>query len=180
MFSEINFVKVTVLSIIAGIFLTVLPLMAQRGDDADRVSKNGKAEGTIDSVEVVVEYGRPKVNDRQIWGGLVPYNKVWRTGANEATTISFSRDVLVNGKELPAGKYAIFTIPGEEKWTIVFNKEAQQWGAFNYDEDKDVLRIEAKPEKNKQVEEMTYTIDGSEVVMKWAGLKVPFTVAAAE
>jgi hypothetical protein len=163
---------------LAGLF-TIEPAMAQRGDDSSRKSKNGKTEGTIDSVNIVIEYGRPKVNDREIWGGLVPYDKVWRTGADEATTISFSKDVLIEGHKLPAGKYALFTIPGKEKWTIIFNKVANQWGAFKYDESQDVLRVEVTPEANEMVEEMTFTISPPDVVLEWEQLKVPFKVAAA-
>ena len=160
-------------------FFTMEPVLAQRGDDTDRKSKNGKTEGTIDSVDIVIEYGRPKVNDREIWGGLVPYDTVWRTGADEATTISFSKDVLIEGQKLPAGKYALFSIPGKEKWTIIFNKVANQWGAFKYDQSQDALRVEVKPEANEMVEEMTFVIDPPNVVLEWEKLKVPFKVAAA-
>jgi len=163
---------------VAGL-LTTRPVMAQRGDDSDRVSKNGKTEGTIDSINVVLEYGRPQVKDREIWGGLVPYGEVWRTGANEATTISFSGDVMIEGQKLPKGKYALFTIPGKEEWTIIFNKVPEQWGAFKYDESEDALRIEVKPETGEHVEEMTFVIDGSNVVLEWEKLRVPFKVAAA-
>jgi hypothetical protein len=155
------------------------PVMAQRGDDSSRVSKNGKTEGTIDSVNIVLEYGRPQVKGREIWGGLVPYDKVWRTGANEATTISFSRDVLIEGQKLPKGKYALFTIPGKEQWTIIFNKVPEQWGAFKYDESEDALRVKVTPETGKPVEEMTFVIDGSNVVLEWEKLRIPFKVAAA-
>ncbi len=159
--------------------LTTPPLMAQRGDDADRVSKNGKTEGTIDGIDIVLEYGRPKVKDRQIWGGLVPYGEVWRTGANEATTISFSGDVLIEGQKLAKGEYALFTIPGKDKWTIIFNKVAKQWGAFKYDKSQDVLRVDVTPETGEPVEEMTFVIEDSNVVLEWEKLRVPFKVAAA-
>jgi hypothetical protein len=130
-------------------------------------------------VDIVIEYGRPKVNDREIWGGLVPYDKVWRTGADEATTISFGKDVLIEGQKLAAGKYGLFTIPGKEKWTIIFNKVPEQWGAFKYDESQDALRVEVKPETNEMVEEMTFTISPPNVVLEWEKLKIPFKVAVA-
>jgi hypothetical protein len=171
-------INLFLLIVVAGLF-TIQPAMAQRGDDSKRKSKNGKTEGTIDSVDIVIEYGRPKVNDREIWGGLVPYNKVWRTGADEATTISFGKDVLIEGQKLAAGKYGLFTIPGKEKWTIIFNKVPEQWGAFKYDESQDALRVEVKPETNEMVEEMTFTISPPNVVLEWEKLKVPFKVAAA-
>ena len=158
--------------------MTTLPAMAQRGDDADRISKNGITEGVIDGVETVLEYGRPKVKGREIWGGLVPYDKVWRTGANEATTISFSADVVIEGKTLPKGKYALFTIPGVEKWIIIFNKTAKQSGAFGYDEGQDALRIEVVPASGEHVEEMTFIIEDSSIVLVWEKLRVSIDIAA--
>jgi hypothetical protein len=158
--------------------MTTLPAMAQRGDDADRISKNGKTEGVIDGVETVLEYGRPKVKGREIWGGLVPYDKVWRTGANEATTISFSADVVIGGKTLPKGKYALFTIPGVEKWIIIFNKTAKQSGAFGYDEGQDALRIEVVPVAGELVEEMTFIIEDSSITLVWEKLSISIDIAA--
>ena len=160
------------------IITTVLPAAAERGDDTKRKSKNGKIEGVIDGVNVVLEYGRPKVNGRTIWGDLVPFDKIWRTGANEATTISFSKDVTVEGKELAAGTYSLFTIPGKDKWVVVFNKTAKQWGASKYDEKQDALRVKTKPSAKEHVEEMTFKIDGNKVVLCWEKLGVSFTVAA--
>lgn len=156
-----------------------LPTFAQRGDDSERVSKNGRTAGEIDGVAVVVEYGRPKVKGREIWGALVPYAKVWRTGANEATTIRFPANVLVEGEPLPAGRYGLFTIPGEERWTIVFNRVADQWGAFSYDPSEDVLRVEVEPRQHEHVEEMDFVIEGSDLVLRWAELAVPIRIEAA-
>ena len=162
------------------IFLfTTIPVSAQRGDDAERASKNGKTEGTIDTVKVVLEYGRPKVKERVIWGGLVPYDKMWRTGANEATTIFFDKDVTIEGKKLAAGTYALFTIPGKEKWTIIFNKNAKQWGTKSYDEGQDALRIKVTPTSIEHVEEMTFAIEGSKISLHWEKLAVSFAVKAA-
>ncbi len=160
--------------------LAILPAtgLAERAGDADRPSKNGKTEGTIDGVHVVIEYGRPKVNGRKIWGGLVPYGEVWRTGANEATTITFSAPVKIEGKNLAAGTYGLFTVPGESEWTWVFNSVPNQWGAFKYDQSKDVLRVTAKPMKHAPVEAMDFVIEGNKVIVRWADLAVPFTVSA--
>lgn len=160
--------------------ISVMPAIAQRGDDADRVSKNGKVEGTIDGVNVVIEYGRPKVKERKIWGGLVPFDKVWRTGANEATTFTVDRNVTIEGKALEAGTYGLFTIPGETEWTFIFNKVAKQWGAMKYDAAQDVLRVNVKPKESEHVEEMTFKIDGNNVVLLWEKLAVGFAVAAAK
>jgi len=159
--------------------LAVLPASAERGDDAERASKNGKTTGTIDGVAVTLEYGRPNVKERKIWGGLVPYDQVWRTGANEATTISFDHDVTIDGQPLAAGTYALFTIPTEGDWTVIFNKTAEQWGAFDYDQGEDALRITVKPQEHDMVETMDFAIDGDQVVLRWEKLAVPFTVKAA-
>jgi hypothetical protein len=158
--------------------LLALPALAQRGDDSDRVSKNGKAGGTLDGVAVTLEYGRPNVKGRQIWGGLVPYGKVWRSGANEATTITFGADVLVEGQPLAAGTYALFTIPGEEEWTVIFNKTAQQWGAYDYDAADDALRVTVEPRAHDMVETLDFVVEDGEVVLLWEELAVPFAVEA--
>ena len=164
--------------LLCALALLALPLLAGRGADSDRVSKNGKTEGTIDGVEVTLEYGRPNVRKRKIWGGLVPNGKVWRTGANEATTISFSADVTIEGKKLAAGTYGLFTIPGEGQWVFIFNKTAEQWGAFNYDAGQDALRVSVGAKKAEHVESMELVIERSSVVLRWEKLAVGFTVAA--
>ncbi|MEM6733568.1 MAG: DUF2911 domain-containing protein, partial [Myxococcota bacterium] len=128
----------------------MLPATAEAGhpsrkSDASRASKNGKLEGAIDGVSMTLTYGRPKVKDRDLWGKLVPYGKVWRAGADEATAVTFSKAVKINGKALPAGSYAFFAIPNKDKWTLVFNSQAEQWGAYSYDSSKDVLRVDVAP-----------------------------------
>jgi Protein of unknown function (DUF2911) len=153
-----------------------LPAVAQRGDDAKRKSKNGRAEGTIAGVEVQVEYGRPSVNGRAVWGKLVPYGKVWRTGADEATTITFAKDVRVEGQPLAAGTYSLFTVPGEKEWQVVFNKTARQWGAFEYDAGQDALRVTVTPETGDHVEALEFAVAGDQVVLRWEKLRVAFRV----
>lgn len=171
--------KVTVISmlIVAFLIVSVMPAMAQRGDDTKRKSKNGKLEGIIDGVNVTLEYGRPKVKERKIWGVLVPFDKVWRTGADEATTFTISKDVSLEGKRLTAGTYSLFSIPGEVEWTIIFNKVANQWGAFKYDEGQDALRVNVKPAEAEHVEEMTFQIEGDKVVLRWEKLSIPFVIS---
>lgn len=159
--------------------LAALPALAERGDDSDRASKNGKTTGTVDGVSVTLEYGRPNVKGRTIWGGLVPYGKVWRTGADEATTITFSQDVMVEGQKLAAGTYGLFTIPGEKEWTVIFNQVADQWGAFGYDSGKDALRVTVEPRAHEMVESMDFVIEDGEVVLRWEKLAVPVSVRAA-
>jgi len=95
--------------------------------------------------DIEVDYSRPGVKDREIFGDVVPFDKVWRTGANQATKIIFSTPVKLNGTEIPAGTYALMTIPGKDEWTIIINKGAEQWGAYKYDEKSDIARIKATP-----------------------------------
>lgn len=170
--------RVCLLATMTALALT-LPLAAQRGDDAKRKSKNGKTEGTVAGVAVVVEYGRPSVGGRAIWGALVPYGQVWRAGADEATTISFDRDVKIEGQALAKGTYALFTIPGESSWTVIFNKTAKQWGAYDYDVKQDALRVTVTAKAGEHVEALDYVIEGDAVVLRWEKVAVPFKVAAA-
>ncbi|MEP6645702.1 MAG: DUF2911 domain-containing protein [Saprospiraceae bacterium] len=125
-----------------------------------RVSPKASVSYTIGLTNVDVHYGAPAVKDRVIWGGLVPYNKVWRAGANEATTIEFSTDVNIEGQNLKAGKYSLFFIPSETEWTVIFNKTSDQWGAYDYKEADDVLRFTVQPKMNEGMQErLTYTIN---------------------
>ena len=159
--------------------LVALPILAERGDDSERSSKNGMTKGAIGGVEVAVEFGRPNVKGRTIWGDLVPYGEVWRTGADEATTITFGGDVMIEGRKLAAGTYALFTIPGESEWTFIFNKVAKQWGAFKHDKAEDALRVSVTPSAAADhVESMAFVIDGSSVVLRWEKLAVGFEVGA--
>lgn len=171
--------RILSLPLAALVLLFALPVLAERGDDAKRKSKNGKTDGTIDGVQVTLEFGRPSVKGRELWGGLVPYGKVWRTGADEASTISFSADVLVEDQPLAAGTYGLFTIPGESEWTVIFNSVSSQWGAFSYDADKDALRVTVEPKTGAPVESLEFAIDGSAVVLRWGEAEVGFGVAAA-
>src|SRR6218665_3828976 len=108
-------------------------------------SPRATAKGKTSKSELVIDYGSPSVRGRKIWGELVPYGQVWRAGANEATTFTTSQPVMVQGKGLPAGTYALFMIPGEKDWTIIFNKKSDQWGAYKYDEKQDALRVPVTP-----------------------------------
>ena len=119
----------------------------------DRPSPPAKVATEVGDLKLTINYSQPGVKGRTIWGDLVPYGKVWRTGANEASTIEVSRDCKVGGSMLRAGKYAIFSIPGENEWTIIFNNVPDQWGAYKYDESKDALRIKAKPAKSAEFNE---------------------------
>lgn len=154
----------------------------ERGNTLPRVSPNAAVSQTIGVTDVQIAYGRPSVRGRDIFGGLVPYGEVWRTGANEATTISFSDDVQVEGQPLAAGTYSLFTVPGHSKWTIVFNETANQWGAYEYDESQDALRVEVTPtEAPHYHEQMSFhfghvTDTSAQAALVWDQTRVPFRI----
>jgi hypothetical protein len=135
---------------------------------------------SIDSVTLTITWGSPAVKGRKLWGQLVPYEQVWRSGANEATTFEVSAPVQISGKTLPAGKYSFFTIPGEQDWTVIFNSVAEQWGAYEYDAKQDVLRFKALPQPAPQMAEtLEFTLlEGNRVALLWGDLMLPFEVAA--
>ena len=136
----------------------------------------------VAGANIKINYSSPGVKGREIWGGLVPYDQVWRTGANEATTFEVDKDVTINGSPLPAGRYAFFSIPTAGDWTLIFNTVPDQWGAYEYDESKDALRVTVAPQMAEDVQErLEFTIgnDGT-VVVAWDKVRVPFTVAAAQ
>jgi hypothetical protein len=121
--------------------------------------------------KVTINYSRPNTKGRKIFGGLEPYGSVWRTGANSATTIAFTEAVKIGGKDLAAGEYELFTIPGESEWTIIINKGSKQWGAYEYKESDDILRIKVKPTKLKEKVE-TFTIQFADVYPNTAKLQL--------
>ena len=140
------------------------------------LAKETLANGTV----VSIDYSQPSVKGRTIGKDLEPMaGKVWRTGANEATVFEISKAVKVEGKDLPAGKYALFTIANEGEWTIIFNKTWKQGGAFNYKEADDALRVKVKPGKAAQfAEKMTFSVDkNGTVTLLWGDIKVDFKVA---
>ena len=151
----------------------------ERGSDAERKSKNGHLVHTVGGVAVDARFGRPEVRERAVWGELVPMGKVWRTGADEATTVAFDQDVTVNGEALPAGVYSLFTVPAEGEWTVIFNKTAKQWGAYDYDQAQDALRVTATPTEAEHVEAMDIQGTDTGFVIRWEKVAVPVTVAAA-
>lgn len=132
---------------------------------------------TVGLTDITIEYHRPAVKGRKVWGGLVPFGEVWRTGANQNTTITFSKDVKIEGKTLKAGTYGFHTIPGESEWTVIFSSDSKSWGSFSYDQKKDVLRVKVKSEKSEFVERMRFTVDdmtdsSCSIVLQWANLKL--------
>ncbi len=148
-----------------------------------RVSQKASVTQTVGLTDVTITYSRPGVKGRTIWGDLVPYDKVWRTGANEATIVTFSRDVTIDGKPLQAGTYSLHTLPGKTSWTVIFNKKADQWGSYDYDAAQDALRFEVTPATGPMVEWMTFSFpdvgtDSAVVELAWEKLRVAFTIRA--
>lgn len=145
------------------------------------VSPKASVTQTIGVTDITINYFRPGVKGRVIWGGLVPYDKVWRTGANNATTIEFSTDVMIEGNKVAAGKYGIFTIPGTEEWVVIFSKQADIWGDYGYKESDDVLRVKVKPMPAPFCEWMMFAFaelaeDSAKVILHWEKIMIGFTV----
>ena len=159
------------------LFLTVATACGQ-GDKSKRPSPPATVSQTITSgATVKIDYSQPSVKGRKIGGEIAPYGKVWRSGANEATVFEVSKDVTVEGKPLPAGKYTLWSIPGETETTIIFNKETGQWGT-QYKETEDFLRVPVKTGKSPQfTEKLTYTISKSgKVALIWGDKSFDFNI----
>jgi hypothetical protein len=178
--NNVTYPELYLFFLLAGLLFVATPAYAQqRANDEARPSPNATVSQTVGTTEVTITYGRPGVKGRQIFGELEPYGKVWRAGANEATTFSISTDISVEGKPLPAGTYGLFMIPGEQEWTVIFNKVPNQWGAFRYDEAQDALRVTVKPEAAPHSELLTYSFDevspdAATASLRWAEVRVPF------
>jgi len=167
---------------LAGALLLVsaAPVLAQQFN-TPRPSPNAKVTQTVGVTELSVSYSRPGVKGRTIWGGLVPWNEPWRTGANEATRFTCEHDVQVEGQKLAAGTYAVVTIPTEQEWTVAFSSQKDMWGAFAYDPKNDVLRVKVKPVAADPVERMQFTFDDPDddsvtLNLRWEKLSVPLHI----
>jgi len=149
-----------------------LPMQSQRAEVSQRIG----------ITDITVDYHRPLVNDRKVWGDLVPYGKVWRAGANINTTITFSDPVLIEGKPLDKGTYGLHMIPNADEWTIIFSKNSTSWGAFTYDQAEDALRVTVKPKAAETHNALTYDFDelkpdSAVVELEWEKVAVPFKVS---
>lgn len=154
-----------------------LVLAAQAQDKSKRPSPPAQVTKEINGTTITVDYSKPSKRGRVIFGELEPYGKVWRTGANESSWIEFSKDVTVEGENLAAGRYGLFTIPGKDEWVIIFNSVSDKWGAFSYKADNDVLRVNVKPEKTTLTEVFDISISDSGVIsLAWDETKVSFAV----
>ena len=156
---------------------------AQNDLNLPDVSQAAEVKQRVALTDIAVKYHRPLVNGRKIWGGLVPYGKVWRVGANENTTIEFSDPVSVEGKALDKGTYGLHMIPNQDSWTVIFSKTNTAWGSYSYDQKEDALRVDVKPRplaENKEALEFDFEDlkpTSTAVTMKWEKLGVPFTVS---
>lgn len=172
--------------------LAVFPLMfgfpseTQAQDNEVRASLKASVMQRIGvDTDITIVYSRPGVKGRKIWGGLVPYNEVWRAGANENTTFEVSKDVLVNGQKLPAGKYGLHMIPGEKEWTVIFSKNNSAWGSFSYKKEEDALRVIAMPKEAPHQEWLMYgfeNLGGTKATgyLWWEKLKVLIELETAD
>ena len=155
-----------------------------QGDRAKRASPPATATGTIGEATITINYSSPAVKGRTIWGDLVPYDKAWRAGANEATTFETDKAITVEGKPLPAGKYSLFTVPGRESWQVIFNSQSGQWGInrsgeANRDPANDVLTVTVKPVATSGLNErLLYNITPKGFTLRWDKLEVPVAIQA--
>lgn len=169
-----------VFALAVSMLLLSLPVLAEELP-VPRESPRASVSQVVGITRIAIEYHRPAVKGRTIWGELVPYDKVWRLGANEATTIEFSDPVKVAGREVPAGTYGFFAIPGKEKWTLILNKRSRQWGAFAYKTEEDVLRFAVTPETAPATEWMTFSLSPAgrnelRVEFAWEKVRLSFPV----
>lgn len=159
--------------------LAALATVAAADVRLPQVSPAAAVQQTIGVTDVEITYHRPGVKGRAIWGGLVPYDQIWRVGANEATTLRVSDPVKLEGHQVPAGTYALFAIPGKDSWTFIVNQNPKQFGAFDHKEADDLVRFSVKPHEGPFVERMRFAIspesDGAGMVeLAWEKLRVSF------
>jgi len=149
--------------------------------DLPRDSQHAKIIQRVGITDITINYHRPLVKGRKVWGGLVPYGQVWRAGANENTTIEFTDPVTVEGKPLAKGIYGLHMLPTESEWTIIFSKASNAWGSFTYNQSEDALRINVKPAAAEMKEALAYEVDdvtptSAVIALRWEKLAVPFRV----
>ncbi|RZL30944.1 MAG: DUF2911 domain-containing protein [Pedobacter sp.] len=169
----------TMFKSIALLFTAITISASAMAQDAQpKPSPAATVTGKIKAATITINYSSPAVKGRKIWGGLEAYDKVWRAGANEATTFETDKDIMVQGKALPAGKYSFFLIPKESgTWTAIFNKEPKQWGAYKYEEGKDALRVDVKTKALKATQErLVYKITKTGFSLDWDKISVPVAI----
>ncbi|HVF95987.1 MAG TPA: DUF2911 domain-containing protein [Flavisolibacter sp.] len=147
----------------------------------EKASPAATATGKVGDANITINYSSPAVKARKIWGGLVPYDKAWRAGANTATSFETDKAITVESKSLPAGKYSLFFVPGEKEWQAIFNSQTGQWGIkggeANRDPANDVLTVTVKPAASGTMNErLLYEVTGKGFVLKWENLEVPVAI----
>ena len=170
--------------LVAALALGAFQMSAQ---DLPMPSPPSTLEQRVGLTDITINYSRPGAKDRQVFGDLVPFGEIWRTGANKVPNIEFTTDVNINGENIEAGKYALLTIPQEGEWTIILNKDTEMWGTGNSDDSKDVLRVQAEAEESDFTETFTIGIndirnESASLIFRWAETKVvlPFKVRVKE
>jgi hypothetical protein len=169
------------------VFLGLVGTVSAQNDlNLPDVSQAAEVKQRIALTDIAIKYHRPLVNGRKIWGGLVPYGKVWRAGANENTTIEFSDPVSVEGQPLAKGIYGLHMIPNPDSWTVIFSKTNTAWGSYSYKQEEDALRVNVKPRPLAEMKEALefefedLKPDSTAVTLKWERLGVPFTVSVKD
>ena len=158
-------------------FLALALLFVNFLNAQEKASPSTVVTGKINGATISINYSSPSVKGRQIWGALVPYNEVWRAGANEATTFETDKELTIEGSKLPAGKYSFFIIPNEKECVIIFNKEPKQWGAYKYNPKQDQLRVTVKQKgTDTMTEKLVYVINNDNIVLSWEKWNIPFSV----
>lgn len=159
-----------------------MAIPAQSEPDTLKGSLKAQARGQIGNANITVDYHSPAVRGRIVWGGLVPYNQVWVTGAHMATSFTTDAPLTIGGEQLPAGKYALFTIPGQDEWTVIINEDWKQHLADQYDEKKDIIRVKVKSQATEQNQErLRYEVlsqanKAGEIVMTWEKQKIALPI----
>ena len=179
-----NKIPFCVLSLL-GLIVSALGVHAQTELGLPDRSQAAMVQQQLGVTDITIRYHRPFVDGRKIWGGLVPYGKVWRAGANLNTTFEVSDPISVEGKPLPKGIYGLHMIPTPDSWTIVFSKAADSWGSFTYDQAEDALRVTVKPHPSEMQEALEYSItdlkpESATVTMRWEKLAVPFRISVTD
>jgi len=180
--------KVRLVALLSGVLLVAGFAQAQTATgetlmlNLPRQSQHALVTQRIGITDITINYHRPLANGRQVWGKLVPYGQVWRAGANENTTITFSDPVTIEGQALDKGTYGLHMIPGENQWTVIFSKDSAAWGSFSYKQDADALRVTVKPQATDAHDALAYDFDdvkadSAVVTMRWDKVAVPFKVA---
>jgi len=164
------------------ILLFMISLVQAQQIQMPQASPAAQISQKVGLTDVSVEYSRPSMKGRKIFGELVPFGQVWRTGANAATLLTFSTDVKIEGNDLPAGTYALYSIPGKDLWTIIISSNTKLWGAVGYDQSDDVMRFMVKPGKTGQRYEtmeinfVDMTDTGASLAIKWENTRVKFRI----